>query len=69
MMLYTPLALEEIFAPEPGTAAPSECRLVRGRWCLVRKDPSGERRIERLLSTDPADYLEDTWMPGRSVSF
>lgn len=68
-VLYTPLALEDVFSQDDPQEAVNECRMVRGRWCLIRKEPSGARRIERLLSTDPADFLEDTWMPGQPVGF
>ncbi len=62
-MLYTTMPWETIF--------PSQCQetpilimtTVHGRSCLVRRLEDGSRRIERLLSTDPADFLDDRFLP------
>jgi hypothetical protein len=65
-MLYTPLAFEDVFR-EPDTAPTCRWRTIAGRLLLVRTDPDGLDRVERLVSTDPADYLRTEWMPGQLV--
>ncbi|HEX6989159.1 MAG TPA: YlzJ-like family protein [Bacillota bacterium] len=49
-----------------GAAAPDTLREAtwRGRRLLLRRDGRGGERIERVLSTDPADYLDQRLSPG-----
>lgn len=63
MVLYTPVAFEDIFAISPDPLSLSE-RWVRGRLCLVRLGPDGMARLERLVSTDPNDYLDPDFQPN-----
>lgn len=63
MVLYTPVAFEDIFAPSPDTQPLSE-RWIRGRLCLVRLGKDGMPRLERLISTDPNDYLDPDFQPN-----
>jgi hypothetical protein len=62
MILYTPLALEDIFPPSPNEPAVIAVTLA-GRLCLARQEADGRWVIERLLSTDPADYLDARFQP------
>ncbi|MCL8208011.1 MAG: YlzJ-like family protein [Actinomycetia bacterium] len=70
MILYTPLAPEDVFGWGWG-GPPGDDRLeledVAGRPCLVRTGADGRRRLERLLSTDPRDFLDPRFAPGRLV--
>jgi hypothetical protein len=63
MVLYTPVAVEDIFATAPDAQSLSE-RWVRGRLCLVRVGKDGMPRLERLISTDPKDYLDPAFQPN-----
>ncbi len=67
MVLYTPLALEQVLGPSH--AEPSDATLMRvaGRVCVVRVGADGRRRLDRLLSTDPRDFLDPRWAPGQLV--
>ncbi|PSR23791.1 MAG: hypothetical protein C7B45_01910 [Sulfobacillus acidophilus] len=65
-MLYTPVAVEDIFATIPDAQALSE-RWVHGRLCLVRLGKDGMPRLERLISTDPDDYLDPAFQPNAIV--
>jgi hypothetical protein len=67
MILYTPLSWEDIFPAEPVPAPLAG--YVNGRLCLVRVGPDGTPRIERLLSTDPQDYLDPALQPATPVSW
>ncbi|MBX5466693.1 MAG: YlzJ-like family protein [Firmicutes bacterium] len=65
-MLYTPMPWEMIF-PEPVEAQDQLWVSVRGRLCQVRRGPDGWPRIERLVSTDPQDYLEPALNPHQAL--
>jgi len=61
-MLYTPLAVEDIFPTEEK----AKVKLVQyeGRMVYVSEGESGEIQLERLLSTNPNDYLNQSYNPG-----
>ncbi|MCL6451540.1 MAG: YlzJ-like family protein [Acetobacteraceae bacterium] len=40
-----------------------------GRRLLVQPISGVEGRIVRLISTDPADYLNPAWQPGQPIRF
>lgn len=65
-MLYTPVPWESIF-PADTTEAPWSELLIDGRLCLVKRSSDGHLRIERLLSTDPQDYLDSAYAPNTLV--
>lgn len=67
-ILYTPLAPEDIWPTDPPVSLEScQTRMVSGRLCLIRVDTRGVPRLERLLSTDPQDYLDTRWQPGQPI--
>ena len=63
MILYTPLAMEDIFVPNMEDR-PLTPRWIDGRLCLIRRDADGVERVERLLSTDPNDYWDPRFQPN-----
>jgi hypothetical protein len=71
-MLYTPVPYEDIFlAPGlDGSVAGDQFywQEVAGRLCQLRRGPDGRIRLERLLSTDPKDYLDARFAPGHFLS-
>ncbi|AUW93723.1 MAG: hypothetical protein C7B44_12370 [Sulfobacillus thermosulfidooxidans] len=66
-MLYTPLAMEDIYPRDPHDRELTAW-WIDGRLCLIRRDGDGSARLERLLSTDPMDYLDERFQPNRLVS-
>ncbi len=66
-MLYTPLAPEDIF-PRSDKEVPLREWWIEGRLCLVRRDEDGFFRLERLLSSDPQDFLDSRFQPNRIVA-
>jgi hypothetical protein len=42
---------------------------VHGRPCLLRRTEDGTFRIARLLSTDPADFLDDRFEPDTALDW
>ncbi len=65
MVLYTPLALEQVWAAVPADGRGDSLARVHQRTCLVRVGADGQRRLERLLSTDPRDFLDPRLQPGQ----
>ncbi|MDI3279890.1 MAG: YlzJ-like family protein [Bacillota bacterium] len=68
MILYTILPPEEIFAEEWGeeAAAPVEVQ-VDGVILSVSPGGNGSARVERVISTNPEDYLHPFFQPGSPV--
>ena len=69
-MLYTIMPVEQIFST---TSSGQNEQLVEavleidGRRALCQRDAEGKWRLERLLSTDPNDFLDPRWQPGSIV--
>lgn len=68
MLFYSIYPLEVVLADEEETP-PEVWREVEveGRKVLVTVDHRGEQVIARLLSTDPADFLDPRWTPGNVI--
>ncbi|HHT48735.1 MAG TPA: hypothetical protein GXZ98_05525 [Firmicutes bacterium] len=68
MLFYSIYPLEVILAEE-GEEKPEQWREVEveGKKVLVTINSRGEQIITRLLSTDPADYLDPRWSPGNVI--
>ena len=69
-MLYTIIPSEQIFAASPdgqGNPPTEAIILWNGRQVVCQRDPQGEWRLTRLLSTDPNDFLDPRWQPGTIV--
>ncbi len=67
-MLYTVMPMEMVFgmgqnAEDGLTGAPVWAEL-QGIGVLCHPMPDGGARLERLLSTDPADFLRPELSPG-----
>lgn len=63
-MLYTILSLDDVFPPasEP---APEEIRVGN---CLFEGRRDGQNfLISRMISTNPADYLDERYSPGKRL--
>jgi len=75
-MLYTIIPLEEVFAAPPWATGPSGSAaaphppvpaVVGGVQILVSPSYDGRNRVERVISTDPADYLNPRLAPGALI--
>jgi hypothetical protein len=77
MLLYTIKSWEEIFdggdegsraSGDNGSGA-GEIEIKQpGRSFLVQPLPGGQMKINRIISTDPRDYLNPDWQPGSVIS-
>lgn len=72
MMLYTIIPLEAIFDPETETSSgesTAEVEIKQGPVSLLAQPlPGGQYKINRIISTDPQDYLRPEWQPGSIMS-
>ncbi|MCL6588610.1 MAG: YlzJ-like family protein [Firmicutes bacterium] len=80
MLLYTIKTLEEIFdgfagSGEYGPGAGENGSITgeieikqQGRSFFVQPLPGGQMKINRLISTNPVDYLNPDWQPGSVLS-
>lgn len=73
MMLYTIIPSEAIFDAEPQTSplesSADEVEIKQGPVSLLTQPlPGGQYKINRIISTDPQDYLRPEWQPGSIMS-
>jgi len=66
MILYTTVPQELIFPTDIAAYGKQEIITFNGIPMMVEKVEDG-KRIIRILSTDPADYLENSIMPGQII--
>lgn len=66
-MLYTPLSYDDIHAYQQNYDK-YEMVTYQNRQVFIEKMESGEKQIIQLLSTDPNDYLNESFTPGRIIS-
>ncbi len=67
MLLYTIFSPEEVW--DEGETVEEEPFTVtmEGKKLLVSPAGPGRGRILQLLSTDPADFLDSRWEPGKMI--
>jgi hypothetical protein len=61
MMLYTIMSEEDIFEEEQPTR---QFLTIAGMKLEVEQTSPGWGQITRLISTDPAAFLDPRWQPG-----
>ncbi|HWI66166.1 MAG TPA: YlzJ-like family protein [Symbiobacteriaceae bacterium] len=67
-LLWTALPVEMVVQGlEPDAPAAMEM-MVEGRLLQVLPGQNGTGTVQRLLSTDPMDYLDPRWQPGTSIN-
>ena len=69
MILYTPLPLQLVLAGD-GEFKPSYEEVnIRGCKVLVERMSSTQATVVRVLSTDPAHFLDPSLSPGAVITF
>ncbi|HYG59882.1 MAG TPA: YlzJ-like family protein [Symbiobacteriaceae bacterium] len=66
-ILWTAMPLELVTEGLLPQAEACVEQTVEGRLLLVTPSHDGYGTVQRLLSTDPADYLDPRWQPGCRV--
>lgn len=69
MILYTPLPMEQVLEGHDHPVATPLELTIEGKQLLVEPLSNGEGRVVRLLSTDPADFLDQRFLPGGRIVF
>lgn len=66
MLLYTIVPNESIFDSEIDyNGGQQEMEIALGQASLlVQSLPGGRYKINRIISTDPQDFLKPEWQPG-----
>ncbi|MDY0405830.1 YlzJ-like family protein [Virgibacillus sp. 179-BFC.A HS] len=67
MILYTPLAKEDIFPSDLSIYAKRQCINFKNKTLYVEKRNDGTYQLLQLLSTDPNDFLNDQFQPGTII--
>ncbi|MCT1903804.1 YlzJ-like family protein [Oceanobacillus sojae] len=68
MILYTPLSYQEIFPEEQEAGNGIQAIEWQGRTVFVSKNNDGNYQINQLISSNPNDYLNPDFLPGRIIS-
>jgi len=69
VILYTVLDMGSIIGDQAGEAGTEENAVVGGVPVVLRRTAEGSAFIERVLSTDPEDFLRPELTPGTPVIF
>ena len=70
MILYTPMQLELVLEGFDPTKYPEYREVIyNGVPMLVEEAGVGAKRIVKLLSTRPSDYLRPDLLPGNLVKY
>lgn len=66
-MLYSIIPPEVVLRPADGPAAVlwEEVEASGARRLILRRDADGRVVIERIISTEPRDYLDPALQPGQ----
>ncbi|MEC5422636.1 YlzJ-like family protein [Virgibacillus sp. C22-A2] len=64
MILYTPLSEADIFPQSTDSLTNRQCVTYNGRTMYVEQTSDGSYQLLQLISTDPKDFLDDTYLPG-----
>lgn len=69
MIHYTPLSLETVFDGwDKPRSAPTEV-VVEGVTMLVEPVNEKEAKIVRIISSNPQDFLNPSFQPGKTISY
>lgn len=67
MILYTVMPLELVMETAQSPSQQIVDSTYLGRQVVASVDGSGTRRMVRLLSTDPQDFLDPRFFPGAVI--
>jgi len=65
MVLYTPLAIEDIY---PEEEVKYETISYQGKTVLAKQREDNHLQLVQLISTDPDDYLHPSFAPGEILN-
>lgn len=68
MILYTPLSETDVFPVEEENVRKRTFATMNGRTVYIEQLDNGSYEVLQLLSTDPKDFLDESFMPGTIVN-
>ena len=68
MILYTTMPQELIFPTDEAVFQKQTIVDVKGVSVLVNEERPGEHYVVRILSSNPADYLNEQLYPGQKIT-
>jgi len=69
MILYTLMPQEMIYPSETNVYENQTVKSYNGIPLLVEKESDGLYRVVRVMSSDPAHFLDDRCSPGAILTF
>lgn len=67
MILYTPLSKSDIYPEDHTEITKRKSVLHEGRLLYVEEQEPGSYQLLQLLSTDPQDFLDERYSPGKNL--
>jgi len=67
MILYTPLSEADIYPEDYSETSKRKSVLHEGRLLYVEELEPGSYQLLQLLSTDPQDFLDAKYTPGKNI--
>lgn len=67
-ILWTAMPVEMVIDGLQPQAPAAVDMVVEGRLLQVLPGQNGQGTVQRLLSTDPQDYLDPRWQPGMVIN-
>ncbi|TCT26712.1 YlzJ-like protein [Melghiribacillus thermohalophilus] len=67
MILYTPLSEHDIFPVDETEYDQWKWVAIEGKMVKVQRQDDGSYEIVQFISTNPQDYLNTSYMPGRRI--
>lgn len=64
MILYTPIATNDIFPTNDEVFNKRQCVSYAGKTLYVEETSSGDYQLLQLISTDPQDFMDVNYSPG-----
>ncbi|RFU67827.1 YlzJ-like family protein [Bacillus sp. V59.32b] len=69
MILYTMTPHDQIFPSDEESFSRYVAVNYNGVQLLAEKQENNDYRVDRIISTDPAHYLDETIQPGATIRF
>jgi len=68
-LFWSVIPIEEIFSFDSKSDAPTAWYTVGGVTMSLADAGEGMAKIERIISSNPTDYLRAQWQPGQLIPY
>ncbi|WP_409305480.1 YlzJ-like family protein [Peribacillus sp. SCS-155] len=69
MILYTMMPHEQMFPAETEVYTNTVCLKYNGIELMATRDENNGYKVERIISTDPAHFLNSSVQPGSFIDY